>query len=805
MGRLGGLSRSRLCRFWLSCWLSLAGLVGFFEPTAHATVDTVIKGTVRDELLNPVTGASIIVHDARGRVVRKLNTEADGSFVVSGIPFGEYSVEATTPGRTEAHQHVQATSGGPIEVELYCVAVSEKDVIVEEREAQRPSRAAGSVLTVNREQLKTLPQGEDRPITEVVTTQPGFVQDAFGNVYARGNHANVQYQIDGIPIPDSVGNLFAQALPVRLIDSIEILSGGMPAEFGNRLAAVVNVSTRRGSATPEGLMQLRYGSFQTVEASGYYGRTVGPVSFFVGGSYLQSQRMLDTPAVTPILHDDGRNGRAFLRLDFAPSAADRIEVFANYAHNFFQIPIDPTTVPLDPSRPDLVRPVDEFGNSSPPYVPRDTDATETEHEFFATLSWVHSFGERKGQLQIAPYYKLSLGTFSSDPAHALGPLADPGTMASDVARRADHMGVVVHYSLSRGNHILKAGMQFNYLRGATDFTQYQRDDSAGSVDPNLTLSGSDHTNATMTGLYLQDRWDYGRFGLQAGLRWDWQHVTLTGDQSSDQIGISPRLGVSFAFLKDLVAHAFFGVLFQPPSVLDAGNAARVLGVIPANAFVPYDIAAETDVYGEIGISGRIAKRLKLGAIGWGRYAWNQLDDIAIGSTNLIANYNFERGRAAGVELTADFVFRDWVTAFANVSWLLAQGQGISSAKFLFSEDELADQSWHTLDHAQSWTANIGLTLQHSGAAFTALANYGSGLRTGANNDQSVPQHVRVDASLQYSFEKLPLKPRVAIDVVNLFDSHYAYRIGNGFVGSSYGAPRSAFIRLMIPLSGGGGK
>jgi hypothetical protein len=448
--------------------------------------------------------------------------------------------------------------------------------------------------------------------------------------------------------------------------------------------------------------------------------------------------------------------------------------------------------------------VDPYGNGSPPYVPHDTDATETEHELFLAASWLHSFGNN-GQLQVAPYYKLSLGILSSDPADALGPTADPGSTTSDVTRRADHVGGVVHYSVTRGNHLVKTGLQFNYLHGATDYTQYVRDDTSasGGIAAGMGGSGTDRTDATLLGVYLQDRWDRGRLGLQLGARFDWQHVSLISGQTSDQVGVSPRLGASFAFLKDLVGHAFIGVNFQPPAPMDAGNAARVLGVVSPDTAVPYDVQPETDLYGELGLSGRLFKKLKLSLVGWGRYAWNQLDDVAIGQTNLIANYNFERGRAVGVEVGADFLFRDWLTAFANASWLLAQGQGISSAKFLFDAEHLADPSWQTLDHAQTWTANAGVTLQHSGASFTALAAYGSGLRTGPNNDQSVPQHIRFDATLQYEFSMIPLRPRVAIDVINVFDAHYAYRIANGFVGSSYAAPRSAFIRLAIPLAAGG--
>lgn len=776
-------------------------LVALSAP-ALATIDTIVKGVVRDDLLSPVSGAAVGLYDRRGHLLRELRTQADGSFAFVGIPFGDYEVRASAPGRTESRQRVQASSQSTTEVELFCVAQGAVSVIVEERELPTPSRAAGSVQTLSKESLKVLPKGEDRPITEVVTTQPGFVQDAFGNVYARGSHSNIQYQIDGIPIPDSVGNLFAQSLPVRLIDSLEVITGGMPAEFGNRLAAVVNINTRRGGSTIDGLAQLRYGSFQTIESSAYLSYGQGPVSFFVGGSFLQSQRMLDPPSISPILHDTGHSARLFARIDYAASRSDRIELFANYAKNRFEIPIDPTVEPLDPLHPERGRPLDSFGNESPAYVPHDTDATETEHEVFLTLSWVHSFANR-GQLQVAPYYKLSVGALASDPAHALAALSDPGTIVSDVKRRADHVGAVAHYSLQVGRHLIKAGAQLNHLQGETDYTQYvRRDDPAGGGIADST-SGVDETRALLVGAYLQDRFESGRFALHYGVRFDLQRVMLSDGSASNQWGISPRLGASFAFVNDLIGRAFVGVLFQPPPPLDLGNAARVLGVIPATERVPYDIQAETAFYGELGLSARLWKKIKLSATGWGKYSYNQFDNIALGATNLIGSYNFERGRSVGVELSAELIVRDYLSAFANATWLTAQGQGIASAKFLFDAEQLADTSWQTLDHAQSFTANAGVSVSHSGASLTALVAYGSGLRTGPHNDQSVPQHLRADVTLQYSFDPLPLRPRVAIDIINLFDAHYAYRIGNAFVGSSYAAPRSVFARLAIPLDVGG--
>ena len=521
---------------------------------------------------------------------------------------------------------------------------------------------------------------------------------------------------------------------------------------------------------------------------------------FVGGSYLSTERALDPPSVDPILHDEGQNARLFVRLDWRPTRHDRLELFGTYAYSAFHIPIDPSVAPLDPAQPGQVRPTDSYGNDSPAFVPRDTNATETEHEVFTAVSWVHELSQR-GQVQVAPYFKLSQGVLSSDPAHALGATADPGSTTSDVTRRAEHAGVVAHVSLQLGGHVLKFGAQADYLAGRTDYTAFTRDDGAvaGGPDPALTSSGSDRTAALLSGIYVQDRWEHGRLTLQAGARLDLQHVILGSGARDDQLGVSPRLGVSFAFIKDVVAHAFAGVNWQPPAPLDAGSAARTLGVVPAGTEVPYDVKAQTDVYGEVGLDARVAKPLRLGVVGWGRYAWNQLDDVAVGSTNLVANYNFDRGRAVGVEGRADLVVDYRLTAFANVSWEIAQGQGIASAKFLFSPEELASTAWQTLDHAQTLTANVGATVKEKGAAATLLASYGSGLRTGPNNTMSVPEHVRLDATLQYTFEQLPLRPQLAFDVINLLDAHYAYRIANGFVGSSWAPPRSAFVRLSFPL------
>ena len=766
---------------------------------AEASVDAVVAGIVEDALLHPLEGATVVIHDAHGTTIGKATTDKAGRFSIPGVPLGDYTIEASSPGLISDHQHVQLASGQVTALELVLVDQEEVVRIEEDWALPEPTRATGSVTSIGRQELAELPGADDRPITDVMATQAGFVADALGSIYVRGHHGNVQYQVDGIPVPDSVGSMFAASIPVRLVQSLEIISGGMPAEFGNRLGAVVNLVTRGAADHPEGSASVRYGSYNTIEPGAAYAtRITDRTGMFVGGSFEYSQRALDPPSISPILHDDGYRGRVFARLDFQPCEVNRYELFAMYAHNRFEIPIDPSVAPLDPARPDLVRPVDRYGNESPAFVPHDTDATEREHEVFAAVSWTHKLPH--GQVQIAPIYKLSRGTLLGDPAHALGALADPGTTTSDVTRIAHHAGGIATYSWANGRHLVKAGVQTDFLHGTTRFTAYTRDDAspAGGIDS--ATSGRDRTNALLTGVYLQDHLTFGAFALDAGIRVDELHVMLAGGATDDSAGISPRLGASYAFTKNAVGHVFAGVKWMPPSPLDAASAARALGVVPADQAVVYDLKPETDLYSEAGIVGRPAKPLSTSLTVWGRYAYNQLDDTSIGSTSLDSNYNFERGRAAGVEGSLELRVGPWLTSFVNASYGFAQGRGIASAKFLFSPEDLANTHWQTLDHAQTWTGNAGTTLRDGRFSITGLLAYGSGLRTGPANDQHVPAHVRGDISTQYTFVAREYPIRVGIDIINVSDAHYAFRIGNGFVGSSYAAPRTVFMSLSIPLA-----
>ena len=366
-----------------------------------------------------------------------------------------------------------------------------------------------------------------------------------------------------------------------------------------------------------------------------------------------------------------------------------------------------------------------------------------------------------------------------------------------MGRTADHVGINAEQLLRLGeNHVLKVGGQVDQMFASTDYTSFTRSDALQGPDPALTAHGTDTARATTGGVFVQDRITLGRMVVNAGVRLDFQRVTFVGtpDQAT-QFGIGPRLGVAYSISETTVLHAFGGLLWQPPPVLDTATAARILGLVPPDQGISYDLLPEKDRYAEVGIESRVIPELSLKLNAWGRLSSDQLDDVGVGGTNLLSPYNFRDGRAAGLEAGAVLVLGSRFNAFVNASLEQAQGRGIETAQYLFSPDDLANNAWQVLDHVQTFTANLGATVKDGNTRLSGLAEYGSGLRTGANNDQHVPDHLRVDLTLSHQFFEAPTRPTVAIDLVNLFDAHYAYRIANGFNGSHWAPGRSVFLRV----------
>ena len=768
----------------------------------------IIEGTVLGDGDSPVAGAKVQLLTRDGRPVDEHVTDAAGHFEFEQVPFGSYRIRAAGAAGLVTEQEVRIASGDVVVAPISLRPAAEQQVVVQGRRAlaPAPARVPSSVATLDREQIEELPRGGTQSVNEILATQPGFVYDSFGNLFARGNHANIQYQLDGVPLPDSVSGLFGGFLSPKLIDGMEVLTGGLGVEYGERLAAVVNLNSRRPPEEGEGQIEMQAGSYATLNPSLLYGKQMGAWSVLAGGSYRTTDRALDPAVPDLVQHAGGDEERAFLKVEYGTSDRTHVTLLGAYAHNFYRIPIDTTVAPLDPSLPNGGRNPDQYGNDPPPFFPADTNQTENEHDGFALLSIRHDFDPRTS-LRVALSYRHSYGFLFGDAQHSLGPSQDPCSTddagnttcatASDVTRTADHLvGYAEQLWRVGEDHVVKLGGQVDQLFATTDYTAYTRSDALQGPDPALTVRGSDTSHATTGGAYLEDRATFGRVVVTGGVRFDFQRVAFVGNpETAFDVGFGPRLGIAYSISNDTVVHAFAGLLWQPPPVLDSPAAARILGLVPPGTAVTYDLKPEKDRYAEVGIESRVLPELTLKLTGWGKLSDDQLDDVGVGSTNLISPYNFREGRAGGIEASAILVLGRRFQAFANGTLQKAMGRGIESAQYLFGPDDLANDGWQFLDHDQRWKASAGATFKESGWRLSSLFEYGSGLRTGPANDQHVPAHVRVDLGAGYEFRGLPMRPALAVDLVNLFDARYAYRINNGFNGSHWAPGRSIFARV----------
>jgi outer membrane cobalamin receptor len=814
-----------------SCWgwVGLALLAGL---PALAAVEGGITGSVRDAQGVAVSAAKVEIRRPDGRSVRSGSSSLTGEFSFFPVEIGDYEVAVAAPGYAPYRVTVRVASGGNTSVEVRLSSDTEKEMVVEVRAKRRVvlPPAPQSRKEITEEDIQQLPQGDAISLPKLLTTTlPGVVQGSFNQTFFRGNHANIQYQIDGVQLPDSPSNTFGEAFSPRNIDHMEVITGGIPAEFGQRLSAVVNIVTKTGPEKPEGEIELNYGSYNTFAPYLVFGGSneSGSVHYFLSGNFSRTDRGIDTPQPandggsaglsspgfnqsqggTDAIHDQQVGNSEFAKIDWQPDNDNKVSLVFFNADYSTQIPNYPSSfLPTDQFFSSGF--TDQFMNQAPSgptynWVPSATDDNQFEANAYFQLIWRHTFSDR-AFLQVAPYYKYSQIRFTGDPVNDLASESTPTAGSNPIAgstpssfsenRHVNNLGVKVDYTLRPNDaNLFKTGFQLQASHA--DGTVAILTDLA---TPPVVDSSPD--TGYFGGVYVQDQLTMTKgLVLDAGLRLDGTQFIFSDATPLDG-QLEPRLGVSYMVTDTTKLHVYYGRLFQPAPVENLHDLFVATGASPCGAgqLCPYDIKAEKADFYETGIAQEVLDHIvELNA--WYKVSINTLDDQQLLNTSIAQPFNYGDGYAYGLELSWKGRFLSDFSDFFNYSYEIAKGRNLSGGFFAVAPPDTSAYTF--LDHCQIHTANAGVTYSKKGFWWTIDGIFGSGLRTGPDNTIELPSHLTFDTSLGYRFasEDWWGRVRVSGDVLNVFDNVYPINISNGFNGSHYAAGREFFIRVSKDL------
>src|SRR5437588_8343520 len=236
------------------------------------------------------------------------------------------STSITTPAASPSPTPRTATA------ESVQVTSNELDI---SREAIVPNLGA-TRYTIGPDRLDSQAQGENAPFNQTVLRFPGVAQDSFGQLHVRGEHANLQYRIDDVLLPESIPG-FGQEMQTRFADNISLITGSLPAQFGFRTTGVLDIHTKNGTVFTGNEASIFVGSFDTIMESFERGGVVGQLSYYVSQSYLHNGIGIENPtrSSSPI-HDDTDQEKLFGYFSYIFDDTSRLTLLISGNHSDFQ-------------------------------------------------------------------------------------------------------------------------------------------------------------------------------------------------------------------------------------------------------------------------------------------------------------------------------------------------------------------------------------------------------------------------------------------------------------------------------------
>ena len=513
-----------------------------------------IEGVVKDPSGSAVANAKVEISYVVSGLHRETTTGTDGSFKFSNVPFNTYHTVVNAAGFATYIQDVDVRSSVPTRVEISLkLGSAMESVTVQANGGDLVENDSTFHTDVDRDLFVKVPlESASSPLTSLVTlTTPGVAADSNGLMHGLGDHAENSISLDGQPETDQFSKVFSNQVPADAVQSMEVISGAPPAEFGDKTSLVVKVTTRSGLGvtTPHGSVTASYGSFGTVNGAfdvAYGGQNWGN---FISANGLNTSRFLDPPEFQTI-HDKGNEENIFDRVDYNVTQADSLHLNLQYSRSWFQTPNTYDNL--------------SFYNGNPA---GNTDERSKIGTFNIAPTWTRLIGTSAVVTAGAFVRRDQYNYYPSN-----NPLADLGPINSETIaqnRKLTNAGLRSDISYVKGIHNIKAGITYEQ-------TFLTENDGFGIVDPtflpsltdaggipcfntvtnqaiaapcttllpiDLTRGGASytfrgHTDVKELALYLQDTITKGNWSFNLGIRGDLYNGLSTARQAEPRLGIA---------------------------------------------------------------------------------------------------------------------------------------------------------------------------------------------------------------------------------------------------------------------------
>ncbi|MGC1460706.1 MAG: TonB-dependent receptor [Terracidiphilus sp.] len=725
-----------------------------------------VRGAVTDPSGAVIPNATVHLTNAVSEFDQTTSTDAAGQFSFPNVPFNPYRITVSAKGFATLNQGVEIRSSVGVNVKLVLQVSGATQTITVESSGDLVEDDPTFHVDVDRDLFNKVPlESASSTLSSLVTlTTPGVAADSNGLFHGLGDHASNSFSIDGQAITDQQSKVFSNQLPSDSIQSIEVISGAPPAEYGGKTSLVIVATTRSGQGVtkPRGDIFASYGTFGS--ASGGFDLSYGNKNWgnFIEADGLNTGRFLDPPEFA-VFHDKGNEQNIFDRIDYSFTPADSIHFDLNYSRSWFQTPNtydNLNVMNVETSGPN------SGSSANPTFVNvGNTDQASKINTYNFSPTYTHivsndsvfnfgAFLRRDGY----GYYP------SGNPLADLGP-SNLQTSSISQYRTLTNAGAHADYSYVKGVNNLKIGVQYQhtFLRendhlgvvdstynspcvdstgapvpGLTDPSQcasagfFSNDPSDGGtfnsllLPYDLTRGGTfygyfGHTDVKELALFVEDEIKAGNWDFNLGLREDLYNGLTDANQAEPRVGVAYNIKPSRTVMAVSYARTLETPFNENLVLSSSGCSDAVLN--PLLACSP-------------GVSGTLAPGFRnefhaslqqaLGkyAVFGGEYIWkythNAFDFSILGNTPITFPIDWHNSKIPGYALHVEVPNLHGFSAYTVMSSVAArffppQSAGAGAAPgqggyaFRIDHDEKFNQTTHfqyTLAHDGSWTNGL---------------------------------------------------------------------------------------------------